>query len=38
MSKDEQGRPFAPTYQLYHFQKVAKLPEGFYKKSPGNRS
>ncbi|MCU0665453.1 MAG: 2Fe-2S iron-sulfur cluster-binding protein [Myxococcota bacterium] len=38
MAKDEQGRPVAPTYQLFHFQKVAKLPADFYKKSPGNRS
>lgn len=37
LEKDENGRPFAPKFQLHHFSQLAKLPAGFYKKAPGCR-
>jgi bidirectional [NiFe] hydrogenase diaphorase subunit len=37
LEKDENGRPFAPKYQLYHFTQLAGLSADFYKKAPGNR-
>jgi bidirectional [NiFe] hydrogenase diaphorase subunit len=37
LEKDEQGRPFAPKYQLFHFRKNADLPQDFYKRAPGDR-
>ncbi|MCP4600950.1 MAG: 4Fe-4S dicluster domain-containing protein [Proteobacteria bacterium] len=37
MAKDENGRPVAPAFQLYHFKKLADLPEDFFKKAPGSR-
>lgn len=38
MAKDEQGRPFAPQFQLHHFKQRAKaIKADFYKKAPGDR-
>jgi bidirectional [NiFe] hydrogenase diaphorase subunit len=38
MAKDENGRPFAPVFQLYHFKQRAKaIKADFYKKAPGDR-
>lgn len=37
MATDESGRPVAPQFQLFHFKKIAKLPDDFFKKAPGQR-
>ena len=38
MAKDENGRPFAPVFQLTHFKQRAKaIQADFYKKAPGDR-
>jgi len=37
MATDEDGRPIAPQYQLYHFRKLAGVDKDFYKKAPGAR-
>ena len=38
MAKDDQGRPFAPVFQLHHFKQRAKsIKADFYKKAPGDR-
>ena len=37
MAKDENGRPVAPQFQLYHFKKLAGIKADFYKKAPGSR-
>jgi NADH dehydrogenase/NADH:ubiquinone oxidoreductase subunit G len=38
MAKDDQGRPFAPQFQLHHFKQRAKaIKADFYKKAPGDR-
>ena len=38
MAKDENGRPFAPQFQLHHFKQRAKaIKADFYKKAPGDR-
>lgn len=37
LEKDENGRPFAPKFQLYHFTQKAGLKPDFYKKAPGER-
>jgi NADH dehydrogenase/NADH:ubiquinone oxidoreductase subunit G len=37
LEKDEQGRPFAPKFQLHYFKQLAGLKDDFYKKAPGSR-
>ena len=37
LQEDENGRPFAPKFQLFHFAKIAGLSPDFYKKAPGTR-
>jgi NAD-dependent dihydropyrimidine dehydrogenase PreA subunit len=37
LEKDENGRAFAPKFQLYHFCKVTGISQDFYKRAPGDR-
>ena len=37
MAKDENGRPFAPKFQLHYFTEKCNLDKDLYKKAPGER-
>ena len=37
LAKDENGKPFAPKFQLHYFSEKVGLPKDFYKKAPGER-
>jgi NADH dehydrogenase/NADH:ubiquinone oxidoreductase subunit G len=37
LEKDQNGRPFAPKFQLFQFSQAVGLPKDFYKKAPGDR-